>query len=261
MIIAQISDTHIDVDGATAAARLGYLQRCVDDINHLDPQPDVVVHTGDLAHNGTPTDYREIARILCGLRAPFHVLAGNRDDRAALRAAFPAEHYLLPDTDFVQYRVEDYPVRLMALDTVSGHTNKGDFCEVRADSLRAALAEDATKPTVIFMHHPPFEVRESDYPMQFVSPEAIARIGDALSDQRQVVGAFCGHTHRFSAGTIAEVPVSSMPSVAVDLRLGDYPDDVQTTPLYRIHRFDPPGGFVSETRAAGQHHAPAGNAE
>jgi hypothetical protein len=41
-----------------------------------------------------------------------------------------------------------------------------------------------------------------------------------------------------------------MPSVAVDLRLGDYPAAHEAVPLYRIHRFDPARGFVSETRAA-----------
>ena len=165
MIIAQISDTHIDPDGPNGAARLRNLEDCVEDINGLDRLPDVVIHTGDLAQYGAPAQYQKAKRLLGALRCPLLVAAGNRDDRAALRSAFPVDDYLLPETLFVQYCSDAFPVRLIAVDTLSENSNQGDFCEVRANSLRAALAEDTAKPTVIFMHHPPFEVRESDYPI------------------------------------------------------------------------------------------------
>jgi 3',5'-cyclic AMP phosphodiesterase CpdA len=251
MIIAQISDTHIDLDSTQGAVRRRDLKRCVDDINGLDPLPDVVIHTGDLTQRGRPDEYDEAKKILRDLRAPLYVAAGNRDDRGALRTAFPADGYLLPDSPFVQYCVDEFPVRLMILDTLGENTNKGDFCAARADSLGAALAGDMTKPTAVFMHHPPFEVVESKYPFQFESRDAIARMGRVLNRHGRVVRAFCGHTHRATAGTIGDVPVSSTPSVAVDLRLGDFPDAFRSVPLYQIHKFDATQGFVSELRAAG----------
>ena len=250
MIIAQISDTHIDPDGPNGAARFRNLECCVEDINRLDPLPDVVIHTGDLTQHGRPAEYEAARRILSALRCPLHVAAGNRDDRAAIRAAFPVDGYLLPDTPFVQYRVERFPVRLIAVDTLSESSNRGGFCQIRADNLRVALAEDTTKPTVVFMHHPPFEVRESDYPIQFESWESVERMSRALDGQHHVVSIFCGHTHRNVAGEVGAVPVSSMSSVAVDLRLGDFPAEFQSTPLYKVHRFDAGRGLVSEVRAA-----------
>lgn len=253
MIIAQISDTHIDLDGPHGAGRIRNLEQCVEDINGLDPLPDAVIHTGDLTQTGHPAEYREAARILRALRCPLHVAPGNRDDRGALRAAFPANGYLLPDLPFVQYRVDEYPVRLIALDTQSENSNMGDYCAIRADSLSAALADDMTKPTAVFMHHPPFDVVESAYPFQFESRDAVARMSRVLNQQGRVVRAFCGHSHRVAAGMIGDVPVSSMPSVAVDLRLGDYPDAFRSIPLYKLHRFDAKQGFVSEIRAAGHH--------
>lgn len=255
MIIAQISDTHLDPDGPNSAARFRNLEACVADINRLDPLPDVVIHTGDLTQHGRPAEYQAARRILGALQCPVHVGAGNRDDRAAIRAAFPAGDDLLPDTSFVQYSVATYPARLIAIDTLSGKSNQGDFCQIRADSLRAALAEDTTKPTVIFMHHPPFLVHESDYPVQFESWESVERMGRALDGQRQVVGMFCGHTHRNAAGKVGDVPVSSMPSVAVDLRLGQFPVEVEAVPLYKIHRISAAGALVSEIRAARRHEA------
>lgn len=250
MIIAQISDTHIDLEGPNGAARGRDLERCVADINGLDPLPDVVVHTGDMSQHGTPAEYREAARILSALRCRFVAVAGNRDDRDAIRTTFPADTYLLPDTPYFQYCVSEFPVRLIVLDTLSATSNQGEFCQVRADSLRAALTKDPASPTALFMHHPPFEVRESKYPIQFASWDSVERLGRVLDGQRHIVGAFCGHAHRLAEGMVGGVPVRTMPSVAVDLRLGDYPAAHEAVPLYRVHRFDPARGIVSETRAA-----------
>jgi 3',5'-cyclic-AMP phosphodiesterase len=250
MIIAQISDTHIDPENTNAADRIRDLERCVDDINRLVPLPDVVVHTGDVVHKATAAKYSEAVRILRLLRCPLHVAVGNSDDRVAIRATFASGRDLLPDTPFVQYSVDDCPVRLIVLDTKSETSNMGDFCGIRADGLRAALAEERGKPTALFMHHPPFEVRASKYKWQFDSQEAIARMRRALDGQSHVVGGFCGHTHRSAAGKLGDLLVRSVPSVAIDLRLGDFPDEFQSTPVYQIHKFDSHRGFVSELRAA-----------
>lgn len=249
MIIAQITDTHIDPENPNAVARIRDLERCVRDINQLAPLPDVVIHTGDIVHNASPAKYRDAVRILCALRRPLLVVVGNSDDRGAVRANFAAGRDLLPDTPFVQYSVDDYPVRLIALDTRSAASNMGDFCAMRADSLRAALAEDRTKPTALIMHHPPFEVRASKYRWQFESQDAIDRMRQALEGQSHVVRGFCGHCHRDAAGKLGAVLVSSAPSLAVDLRLGEFPAELRSVPVYQIHRFDAHTGFISELRA------------
>lgn len=250
MIIAQISDTHLDTDSPGSAGRLRDFERCVAAIDQLDPPPDVVIHTGDVAHNGMPEEYEAARRILGTLRCPVHIMPGNRDNRSAMRAAFSADPYLLSDTPFIQYSVDTFPVRLIVVDTVSQSGKHGEFCRIRADKLRARLAEETARPTVIFMHHPPFEVRESDYPIQFAAWESVERMSRALDGQTHVLGMFCGHTHRDSAGELGTIPASSMPSVAVDLRQGAYPAEFQSAPLYKLHRFDARHGFASEIRAA-----------
>jgi len=66
----------------------------------------------------------------------------------------------------------------------------------------------------------------------------------------QGVRAFSGHAHRDAMGLIAGIPVSSVPSVAIDLRLGEFPGAAATAPVYQIHRFDGDRRFVTETRIA-----------
>lgn len=250
MIIAQISDTHIDVDGPRGAVRRDNLERCVAAINRFDPLPDVVIHTGDLSQNGKPAEYELAKEVLGRLRSPLLVAVGNRDDRDSLRAAFLADRVSPSATPFVQYSLDDFPVRLIAVDTKSEHGNKGEFCRHRSDALRAVLAEDTAKPTMVFMHHPPFEVRESKYPFQFDDWAAVGRMERALDGAPQVAAIFCGHTHRDTGGKLGAVPVTSMPSVAVDLRLSPEPAAFDSAPLYKLHRFEPGHGFVSEIRAA-----------
>lgn len=251
MIVVQISDTHIDLANPNAAARLGEFERCVAAINRLDPMPDVVVHTGDIAHNATADEYGASRRVLERLRCPFFVAVGNRDDRTALREAFPEECDLLPDTPFVQYCIDAYPVRLIVLDTQCDGDKHGDFCRIRADNLEEMLAGNTAKPTVIFMHHPPFEVRESDFPIQFASWDSVERLERVLEGQKQVLGLFCGHTHRGASGTVGTLPASSIPSLAVDVRMGQYPAELRSAPVYKVLRFDErQQAFAGEVHAA-----------
>ena len=248
MIIAQISDTHIDLDQEDSVSRIQDLERCVKDINGLGILPDVVIHTGDLAHNGTVEKYLKAAEVFDKLLCPLFIAAGNRDNRVALSATLPNSCSILNNTSYIQYSVDKFPVRLVAIDTLSQTTNMGDFCEVRADSLRRMLSENKTKPTAIFMHHPPFEINQSKHKWQFDSQEAIIDFEKALEGHMQIVRVFCGHSHREAVGVTAGIPASCSPSIALNLRLGEFPDAAATTPVYQIHRYGSQSGFSTETR-------------
>src|SRR5947209_17698760 len=96
MIIVQISDTHLTLDTPDAGQRMRDFSLTVADINALDPAPDVIVHTGDIVHNGRQDEYAQAVATLAKARVPVFVLPGNRDDRTNLRAAFsPRGHFAL----------------------------------------------------------------------------------------------------------------------------------------------------------------------
>jgi 3',5'-cyclic AMP phosphodiesterase CpdA len=79
MIIAQISDTHLELNSPDADQRIADFERTIAAINTLDPAPDVVVHTGDIVHNGRQDEYARAVSILAKARMPVYVLAGNKD--------------------------------------------------------------------------------------------------------------------------------------------------------------------------------------
>ncbi len=248
MIIAQISDTHIALDTPDADLRISDFERTLADINALDPAPDVIVHTGDIVHNGRPDEYAKAAAILAHAQRPVYVLAGNKDDRANLRAAFAGGGYLDPDSGFIDYAVEDFPVRLIAVDTLNTHSNKGDFCAERAKRLIGMIEADTAKPIAVFAHHPPFEVPVGPDAVNFETPEMMQRLRRAVQHSERVVAVISGHVHRGTAGCVGSIPATVMPSIATTLRKGEYPAPMKNRPVYHIHRFDPAWGFAVELR-------------
>jgi 3',5'-cyclic AMP phosphodiesterase CpdA len=248
MIIAHISDTHLVLDTPDADRRVGDFASTIADINALDPAPDVIVHTGDIVHNGRPDEYAQAAALLAKARAAVYVLPGNKDERTNLRAAFSASGYFAAGRDFIDYAVEDYPVRLIALDTLSPGNGRGDFRREQAEHFGALIDAEPNKPIAVFTHHPPFEVTVGPDRFHFETMEGMARLRDALQRTERIVAVFSGHVHRAAAGQIGRIPASVVPCIATTLRKGEYPAHVRTRPIYHLHRFDPAWGFASESR-------------
>ncbi len=247
MIIAQISDTHIALGAADADRRASDLERTLADINTLDPAPDVIIHTGDVVHGGRREDYAAAASLLATARAPVYVAPGNRDDRENLRHSL-SRWVPTSGPGFLDYAVEDFPVRLVAFDTTTSASNKGDFSPERARGLTALIEAESQRPTAVFMHHPPFTVTVGPDPLNFVTAEAMASLQATLERSGRVVAVFCGHVHRSTWGRIGNIPVMVAPCTATTLRKGDFPPQMQGRPIYHLHRLNSAGELVTEVR-------------
>ena len=117
-LIAQITDLHVVEPGTRLQGEIdtnGAMARCATRLAVLDPQPDLLVITGDLTDTGTPAAYAHLRDMLAPLRMPVYVLPGNHDRRADMRAAFAGTGALPADDGqpFLQYTVEDAPLRLI----------------------------------------------------------------------------------------------------------------------------------------------------
>ena len=158
MLIAQITDTHLKLPGKLAYRRVDtaqMLRACVAELLTLDPQPDLIVHTGDLTDFGLPEEYAHLKAILAPLQAPLLAIPGNHDEREAMREAFAGDGYL-PARGFLHYAVERGPLRFVGLDTVVPGQGGGELCAERLDWLDATLGQKPDMPTLVLMHHPPF---------------------------------------------------------------------------------------------------------
>jgi len=222
MLIAQITDCHIgffrsDVGGANTRRLCAVLDRLRDGPN----RPDLLLLSGDLTEFGDTASYARLAGMLADLPFPFHLMVGNHDDRAALRATFPGTTL---DQGFVQYVLPLPGLRLIALDTLEPGRHGGAFCAARAKWLSDQLDADSATPVVIAMHHPPF-VSGLDWLDGAADAPWIARFTDAIAGRPQVRAIVAGHLHRTIHASVAGVPLtvcpSTAPTVALNLNLID----------------------------------------
>ena len=248
MIIAQISDTHIALDAEDADQRIRDFERTIADINALTPAPDIIIHSGDIVHNGRADEYEKAAEILAGAVRPVYLMVGNKDDRTAVRAAFPTHTYLQDDADYITYEIPDLPVRIVVLDTLDPENNKGDFCTDRRRRFTRLMARNPHKPTAVFAHHPPILVDEGPEALHFGSPSIMQSFCDALLSSGTVIALFCGHVHRSVTGHVGPIPVSVATSNSTTLRWSDYPDHLKSCPVYHLHTYDPDYGFSTATK-------------
>ncbi|HEY1327748.1 MAG TPA: phosphodiesterase [Casimicrobiaceae bacterium] len=224
MIIAQITDFHVRPPGRRAYGGVdtnAMLHAAVAKIAALDPAPDCVICTGDLTDCGLPEEYAEIADALAALPMAAYVIPGNHDRREVMRDSLaPTHRYLTQDSRFLHYLVDDFPVRLIALDTVVPGSHNGEICAQREAWLERTLARGNGKPALIFMHHPPFRtgVAAMDAMMCRTSDSFRTLIEQHPNIERVVAG----HYHRPIvvrwAGTIGFVAPSTAHQVALDLR-------------------------------------------
>ena len=242
MLIAHISDTHLfqpDPNDPMTLERIDALKAFVAYIKGTDEKPDLILHSGDVCHDGQPEDYALVRSILEGIDVPVHFAQGNRDIGANLVAGLGD----LGDTklveDYLIYGIDGYPVRLIAMDTHNRGDRIGTTCSVRLCLLEELLKEQPDKPTALFMHHPPFEVPTSKYPFQFDDPVLADAFLRLIRQNTQIVHLFCGHMHRDFGVKLETCYASVTPSLVPDNRLGDFAEDLKGRPLFHLHRWNP----------------------
>jgi 3',5'-cyclic AMP phosphodiesterase CpdA len=250
LLIAQISDTHILAPGSDHAAaelRADCLRRCIADINVQ--QPDAVILTGDTVQFGRADEYARLRKLLAPLKAPLYFVPGNRDDKHTLGESF-ADTPFAEDAEFIQYTVEGHELRLVGIDSTLACERKGVFCTARQEWLEAVLSDQPDQATLLFIHHPPFDI-EDHYIGGYRRPAEATALESIVSRHSQVEALLCGHVHcpvdRAWAGTRAKV----MPSVAVDVRKGIDESEAQGAPIYMLHRYSDETGLASELKVVG----------
>lgn len=262
LLIAQVTDTHIKAGG-----RLAYggrvdtraaLAACVAHLDALDPAPDVVLVTGDLVDMGRADEYVALRSLLDRLRAPYYVVPGNHDERNALRAAFADHEYLPRDGEFLHYCIDKYPLRMIGLDSTVPGEPHGFMCERRLAWLESRLAEAPERPTLLFMHHPPFLTGLGHMDVQRCgNAEAF---GALVECHPQIVRLLCGHVHRSIQvpwhGITASIGASHSHAVALDLRPDGPSRFVLEPPACQLHVWMPGAPIVSHLSFIGDYGGP-----
>ena len=249
MLIAQISDLH-----ARPKAELAYgvsetnlyAEHAIHALLRLDPAPDCVLVTGDLTDCGLDEEYAVVAELLSRLPCPVYAVPGNHDRREPFRRAFAGKGYLR-DTGPLNFAVSCGPVRVIGLDSLVAGESHGALEPETIGFLSEALAAEPDAPTLIALHHPPFEtgIAHMDRTRLFDGAGELKRI---VAANRQVRRILCGHVHRsiqqLFGGTLCQIAPSVGHQVALDLRDDGPSCFVLEPPAFLLHRFAQ-GEFVT----------------
>ncbi|PKO35530.1 MAG: phosphodiesterase [Betaproteobacteria bacterium HGW-Betaproteobacteria-7] len=225
MRIVQLSDLHLRpgrlYSGIDPWAAWGL---ALDRLATLVPAADLLLLTGDLADDGHPDTYRQLAESLLASRFQFAVLPGNHDHRAELRAAFAGQPWSHPE--LACQRVDCGEFTLLLIDSMIPGEEGGVFAEGQLAWLDSRCPGD--RRVLLAMHHPPLAVGIAG--MDAIACAGGERLAAWLADWPNVEAVLCGHVHRLVFGSLAGRPVITAPSTVHQVALGEGPLAYTTEP-------------------------------
>jgi 3',5'-cyclic AMP phosphodiesterase CpdA len=247
-LLAQLSDLHVVARGRTVwdgFDTAASTRAAVATLAAFDPRPDLVLVSGDLTDDGALESYQNLAALLEPLADRLVVLPGNHDRVQTLRAALPEAWYPAAETD--DYVVEGVP-RLICLDTSRPPSDAGALDPSQLEWLDAALAE-SDAPTIIALHHPPFETGIAFMDAIGLDPKAAEALKLVVQGRPHVERVVCGHAHRLAvrhwAGTTVVLAPSIASTIALDLRIGAGGSWNLEPPALVLHEWREGGGLVT----------------
>jgi 3',5'-cyclic AMP phosphodiesterase CpdA len=209
-VLAHVSDTHLlagDQRQYGVVDTVQHLELALDRLSRVDPPPQAIVFTGDLADRGEPEAYRRLRELVEPIAARMGAQVvwcmGNHDKREEYaRGLFDAES----SREVLDRVYEVDGLRIVSIDTSVADYHHGEIDDAQYEWLASVLATPAPHGTVLAMHHAPIAV-----PM--LPAAAIIELYDqdrlaaalAGTDVRMILG---GHFHYSSYGTFAGIPVS-----------------------------------------------------
>jgi Icc protein len=244
MLIAQLSDPHLkaaDEPDLALAESDRMFGRAIARLNALDPRPDVVLLTGDLACSGAPAEYDHLAALLGPLEIPALAIPGNRDDRERFRTVF-AHHPHMPADGPIHFVADGFgPVRIVAFDITVPGKYRGQITEEGVAWLEGVLAAEPERPTLIMMHQPPFPsgVPYLDAFLAHGGPHCRegARLAELVARHPCVERIVCGHIHRYLNLRFGGTSLCTAPATMSTRK---------DPPAFLLHRWQPRRGLFTE---------------
>lgn len=261
MRIAQLSDPHLRPPGLLYQGLVdsnAMFESAVDQLNALSPAVDLVLLSGDVVDEGTAAEYAAAGAAISRIRAPVLAIPGNHDDREGFRRQF-AHHEHLPDSGPMHFAVEDRgPVRIVAVDVTVPGRHHGDLTESAARWLEETLARAPDRPTIVMLHHPPFESGIAC--IDVYACRNGDRLSAVISRHPCVERIVCGHIHRSMQLRFGGTLLCTAPSTttAIALRLGPDAEAVSFVepPAFLLHHWRPGTGLITHLVPIGNFRGP-----
>lgn len=151
--VLQLTDLHLFAESSGRFNNINSRDSFLSVLSHVRKhyvKPDLILLTGDLAHDGKPQTYRYISEALKTLSAPTYFVLGNHDNPSAAYDVYPC---CTIRTD--QHLVHGH-WQIILLD--SNHNSRqdsyeGEVSELELRRLTELSCKNPDKPTLIALHH------------------------------------------------------------------------------------------------------------
>ncbi len=167
----------------------------VEAVNALPFQPDLVLHTGDVAYDPDPRAYATAREIFSMIRCPIRYLSGNHDDKVLLQKVMLEREIPLAPFDF------EFQIKNVQVVCVDSHGTGKDPAGIVTDGQLKRLAaicrdESDNRALIVAVHH---NVLATGIPwwdefMCMTGGEAFHKA--LLPARHRLRGVFHGHVHQ-----------------------------------------------------------------
>jgi Icc protein len=238
LYVAQITDTHLYADprGQLMGLDTRHALKQVVNLALSTHAPDLVIASGDLAHDGSPQAYQHLHTCFSRLGVPIYCLPGNHDEAVALRANADCGRLHSSRSACAGGWL------LVFLDSTVSGSEGGHLAESELDELDTVLASHPGVPALVCLHHQPVNVGSRWLDTMAVdNPKAFF---DIIDKHRQVRAVIWGHVHQTFEQQRNGVRLLATPSTCVQFlpNSEEFALDI-IPPGYRWLKLYPDGTF------------------
>lgn len=245
--IVQLTDCHLFADPSRELREFVTWSRfmtVLQDVRQRIPEFDLLVMTGDTAHDEAFETYQSVRGLLGPWIEKLKIIPGNHDDRRFLNDVFPETSGGLAERITFESRWENW--QAIGLDShITGQTS-GSLGDEQRAWLRTRLQARPSLHTVLFLHHPPVLV-QSPWLDQIRLQDA-TEFEQLLRDHPQVRVISCGHVHQEITASFAGGTLITTPAVGPQFRPRSEQLEIEPGPPgYRVLELHPDGRWSSQT--------------
>jgi Icc protein len=235
--VLQITDTHLFAKNTRCLLGLNTehsLEAVIAAVRAHHLPADLILATGDLAHDSSPAAYKRIFSHLDAFGLPVYCLPGNHDEGQTLQKTLGDG--LIKYTEHAHHGNWHF----IFLDSTIADSEGAHLTPAALQALETHLQSAPDKNTLVCLHHQPVPMGS-----EWLDTMAVDNADDffAVIDRHpQIRGILWGHVHQEFDGTRNNVKLMSSPSTCIQFlpRSKDFALDT-ATPGYRWLELHPDG--------------------
>jgi Icc protein len=206
--IAQITDTHLyaDPDSRLLGLDTHHSLRAVIELARRR-KPDLVIASGDLAHDASPAAYKRLAECFRIMAVPVYCLPGNHDEAAALRNCLPGAGCVCPG----EVRLQGW--QLIFLDSTLAGSEGGHLSATELQRLEQCLHAAPDLHALVALHHQPVAVGSRW--LDSMAVDNATAFFSVIDRHPQVRAIIWGHVHQQFEQHHKEVKLLATPSTCI----------------------------------------------